>query len=82
LVRKPLAPARSASTMYSSRPNVVRIEHAVARQPARRLDAVRARHADVHQDDVGRVRSAARIASSPSSASATTSIARSPRARS
>ena len=60
LSRKPLAPARSASTMYSSRPNVVRTSTRVARQPARRLDAVHARHADVHQHDVGRVRSAAR----------------------
>ena len=30
-------------------------EDALARQPPRRLDAVHARHADVHQHDVGRV---------------------------
>ena len=51
--RKPEAPARSASTMYSSRPKVVRIRTLAAGELAGRLDPVEPRHADVHQDDVG-----------------------------
>ena len=56
LMRKPEAPARRPAYAYSSRSNVVRIRTRV-RSPdgddaAGRLDAVEARHADVHQDDV------------------------------
>ena len=59
LTRKPLAPARIASNTYSSRSNVVRMTTRVA---ARRSSAairrvavqpVDARHAHVHQHDVG-----------------------------
>ena len=58
LSRNPLAPARSASTTYSSASKVVRIRtrdrvvRARPRQPAGRLDAVHDRHPDVHHDDV------------------------------
>ena len=57
--RNPLAPARSASNTYSSRSNVVRMSTRVAAvassrgDPARRLEAVHLRHADVHEHDVG-----------------------------
>ena len=55
--RKPLAPASSASTTYSSMSNVVRIRilmrFVFARQDPGGLDAVEFGHADVHQDDIG-----------------------------
>ena len=55
--RNPLAPARSASKTYSSRSNVVRMRTLgwkawQSAQPAGGLDAVHARHPNVHQHHV------------------------------
>ena len=73
LSRKPLAPALSAAKTYSSRSNVVRIEHlrrgpALADPPGG-LHAVDARHTYVHEHDVGSQRGGPSTASTPSPAS-------------
>ena len=81
LSRNPLAPARSASTTYSSASNVVRMRTRASgaapsrTMPAGRLDPVEDRHPDVHHDDVGlRGARAASTPACPSAASPTTSM--------
>ena len=63
LSRKPLAPARSARTTFSSASNVVRTRILGPRvlvlgQAPRGLDAVHDRHPEVHDHDVGLARAA------------------------
>ena len=79
LMRKPLAPCRSASKTYSSSSNVVSTitrvpaSSGVGDDPPGRLDAVDAGHPHVHQHDVrARARAASRDRASPSAASPTT----------